>query len=216
MIDMRRWHALCATWWRIFSDAEIRLYRSDTADPDQSGTPYATPASLPATPATTFADGDWRVAGRRWNGVLASGEGEVARIVISGDSGDPGPPTAPVGQACEQRPAGVVRVIAVYDPGADDSPATHWAITYTTNGSTPAGDNPTQVVAMGGHQGLQRLRLDLPAQADGVTLKVRVQSRRGATGSLSVPLSDVVTIIVEATLPAAPETGDAWAGEVTG
>jgi hypothetical protein len=58
--------------WRIFAPACFRLYRSNVAPPLPGDTPWTTSASLPVTPADTFADGTWYVAVSWFNGIYDS------------------------------------------------------------------------------------------------------------------------------------------------
>jgi hypothetical protein len=77
-------------------------------------------------------------------------------------------------------------------------------------------DTPDVTVAMT-VGGFQILEYDLPAQADGVTLKVRLQTRRndgtdGAPDWIYSEGSTVKSIVIAVTGPTAPLTGERWAG----
>ena len=208
--------------WRIFGPAVYRFYRNQARPPRQGDTPFATSATLPHEPADAFADGTWYLAVSWFNGVLDSGflplgpSGETyLRLDVASGAAETSPPAGPVDVRLEARAGGVVRVIA-YALRAAAAGAEEWAIAYTTNGSDPPADTPDVTQAM--REGvLDVLAYDLPAQGDGVTVKVRVQTRRN-DGSVDVPDwtysegSKILTMAADAAGPTAGEGLAAWEG----
>lgn len=182
--------------------------------------PFDTNATLPHTPAATYGDGTWYLACSYFNGVIDSGflpigpGGETyLRLDISGGQATDGPPRGPNDFRIEQAAGGVVRVIAFYVE-IGDLRADEWAIAYTIDDSPPPEDTPdiTQVMDS---SGLCVLDYDLPAQAHGVTVKCRLQTRRldGAVWVYSEN-STVLTITADAVGPTAPETLSPWPGQL--
>jgi hypothetical protein len=203
---------------RVFNPAAYRFYRSNSGPPAETDSPYATSATLPATPADTYADGTWYLSVSYYNGILDSGflpigpQGQTYRVLtISGGAQTGNPPAAPMDVRLVARPAGVVRVLAVYhEAGADRADA--WALAYTVDGSEPPADTPSITQTLTG-LGLEIFDYALPAQADGTTVKVRLQVRRNDGTDLS-PVwvysdSTVLTIEADADGPTAPLAGDA-------
>ena len=157
--------------------------------PAESDTPFATNATLPHEPADTHIDGAWNFGAQLFNGVLPTGLAPLgaaaegfARIDVLGGSAVARPPEPPQGVALELlggTSAGVVRINARYWQ-SDANRATEWAITFTTDGAEPAEPphvSPTVTVTMT-TKGVAVLEHDLPAQADGTKVKVRLQTRR--------------------------------------
>lgn len=209
--------------YRIEGTAVYRFYRSNSGPPVEGDTPFATNATLPYTPTNTFPNGTWYVSVSRFNGILDSGflplgeNGETyIRLEISSGVVLGVPPNAPVAVTLELRPGGVVRVRAFYYQ-VDTLRATEWAITYTTNGSTPGtppGVSPTVTVAMP-TGGAAVLQYDLPAQADGTTVKVRLQTRRNDGGTWRYSEgSTVLTIVADAAGPVQPLVIQQWPGRL--
>jgi len=154
------------------------------------------------------------------NGVLDSGflplgpNGETYLRMELGGGGETGPPpNGPTDWHLELRAGGVVRVVGVYYQ-ADAWRATEWALAYTTDGSTPATDNPDVTVNMPVH-GLAALANDLPAASHGATVKARLQTRRNDGGGwLYSENSVVLQLTADAQGPAAPQAGERWAGHL--
>jgi len=204
--------------YRVFNEACYRFYRSQSAPPQEGDSPYATASSLPATPATTFADGTWYIACSYFNGVIDSGflqigdHGECYRVlVLSGGVEVGSPPPGPNSWQLNAQAGGVVRVEAYIAVTGDEAP-TQWAIAYTTDGSTPAADTPdvTQAIAEGAGA---VLAYSLPAAANGATVKVRLQTRRSVGGSWVYSTgSEVKTLTIDTDGPTQPLAGDRWAG----
>lgn len=210
--------------YRLEGTAQYRFYRSNVAPPLETDTPYATSASLPSTPANTFANGTWYISVAFFNGILSSGflplgpNGETyIRLEISGGVVLGNLPNGPIGAMLELRPGGVVRVRAFYFQ-TDALRATEWAITYTTNGATPGTPpavSPTIGTAMVPAGGAAVLEYDLPAQADGTTVKVRLQARRNDSGTWRYSEnSTVMSIVVDAAGPTAPLVLQNWPGRL--
>lgn len=209
--------------YRIAVAAEYRFYRSNVAPPLETDTPFATNATLPHTPTDTYANGIWYVSVAYFNGILSSGflpigpNGETyLRLEISGGAVLLAPPIAPVQVKLELRPAGVIRVKAFYQQ-VDALRASEWAITYTTNGATPGTPpavSPTLSVAMS-TSGAAVLEYDLPAQADGTTVKVRLQTRRNDSGTWRYSEgSTVLSLVADAAGPIAPLVLQQWPGRL--
>lgn len=209
--------------YRVFNTAEYRLYRSQVRPPQEGDTPFATTASLPYEPADVFGNGTWYVSMSYFNGVIDSGflplgqAGETyLRLEIESGSEVYAPPNGPNDWRLENVGGGVVRVLGYYRQGGGLR-AGQWAIAYTTDGSEPAADTPDvtrSIVA----EGLALLEYDLPAQGDGTTVRVRLQTRRldDATWRYSED-SVIKTISAEATgggAAAAPLDAYRWVGRL--
>jgi len=200
--------------YRVFNPAVYRFYRSNTGPPSEDDSPFATNATLPHTPADTHADGTWWLSVSYYNGILDSGflpvgpAGETyLRLDLAGGEEAETPPAGPLDWRLVQKASGVVRVLAVYyETGANRADA--WALAYTVDGSAPPADTPdaTETIAAAG---LAVLQYDLPGQADGTTVKVRLQTRRDSTYSED---STVETTTADAAGPAAPPSADRWVG----
>ncbi len=213
--------AACRGLYRIFNDAEYRLYRSNVAPPEEEDVPFATSSSLPYQPPDLFADGTWYLSASYFNGVIDSGflplgpRGETYLVLeVSGGVSLTDRPGLPNSSRLELRAGGVVRIVAFYAGVADGAGrATEWAIAYTTNGSTPATDTPDILVAMRSGP-LAILSYDLPAQANGTTVKVRVQTRREILDPdyRYSSAGDVLSATADAAGPAAPADLQSWSG----
>lgn len=217
-IDFLRRHSAIRSTYRMFEDAEYRFYRSNSAPPQEGDTPFATNATLPHTPAETYADGTWYLSVSYFNGVIDSGflpigaHGETyLRLDIASGAEADAPPLAPQIVRIEDRGGGVVRIVAIYLQ-AGTNRAEEWAIAYTTDGGTPAADDPDVTVSCTG-SGAVVLVYDLPAVADATTVKVRVQTRRN-DGTVETPAwsyseaSTVLSLTVETSGPDAAEAGE--------
>lgn len=218
---LRRFTASIRGLYRVFNDTEYRFYRSNSAPPEETDTPYATSTSLPDEPADTFADGTWYLSVSFFNGVIDSGflplgpNGETyLRIDLAGGVETISPPKAPVDVRLELRAGGVVRVIALY---LEFGPlrAGEWSITFTTDGSTPGTPpavSPTETELMP-VTGVALLQHDLPAQANTTVVKVRLQSRRFDSPSwVYSEGSAVLTAQADALGPSVPLGADRWVG----
>jgi hypothetical protein len=208
--------------YRIFNSAGYRFYRLKGSPPREGSVPFATSASLPHTPTATYSDGAWYLSASYFNGVLDSGflplgpAGETyVRLDIAGGIVTGSPPAGPLDWRLEQLAGGIVRIQAL---AFDASPnrADEWAITYTTNGATPPVNSPTATVECSAG-GLAVLVYDLPAAANGVTVKVRLQTRRN-DGSEETPVwvyseaSTVKSLVIATTGPTAALGAERWPG----
>lgn len=204
--------------YRVFGPAVYNFFRSSTAPPLETDVPYANSATLPATPATTFANGTWWLSVSYFNGVIDSGflpigpNGETfVKLTITGGAAVVNPPQAPLNVQLELRAGGVVRVHAVYaEQGA--ARADTWAIAYTTNGSSPTAGSPTATQAFLTTSSVETLSFDIPAQPDGTTVKVLVQTRRA--GTIYSDPSAILTAIADAVGPAAIGAPTTWPGDL--
>jgi len=201
--------------YRIFNSAGFRFFRSNSRPPLLTDSPYATSSSLPSTPAATFADGTWYISVSYFDGVLDSGflpigsRGETyITLVISGGAAQPNIPHLPPRARLIAMPGGVIRIVAFYTSAADAadpnaSAATHWAIAYTTDGSTPASGSPSVTVPIS-TGGMAILAYDLPAQANGTPVKVQLQMMiAGSPNIFSLP-NTVLTATASTSGPTAP------------
>ena len=203
---------------RIFNAAGYRFYRSNLGPPSESGPAFDSNATLPHTPADTYADGTWYVALSYFNGCIDSGflplgdRGEnYLRIDLSGGAETTGPPAGPSDVRLESTASGAVRVWAAYIQ-TGTARAEEWAIAYTDDGSTPPVDTPDVTVSM--KSGLwDILQNDLPTSGHGKTVKVRVQTRRNDGSWIYSENSTVLTITTDATGPDAPEASEYWPRE---
>jgi hypothetical protein len=207
--------------YRIFNAAAYRFYKSTTGAPLETDAPFATSAALPHSPVDVFGNGTHYLSVSYFNGVLDSGflpigpNGETyLRLDVGGGVQTSPPPQAPLDVRLFLRPGGVISVQAIYAQ-QDNLRATEWALTYTTDGSTPGTPpavSPTATTAIAGTN-LSVLEYDLPAQANGTTVKVRTQVRRNDGGTwVYSEGSTVLTAVADATGPAGPEGAGLWRG----
>ncbi len=175
--------------WRIFNAAGYRFYFTRGAPPQEGDPPFATNATLAHSPVDTFAAGEWYFAVSYFNGVIDSGfypvgpNGErylILRVSSGSELGNR--PALPALCWIEQRPGGKVRVNAIYYQ-FDSLRADNWSLTYTVDGQIPGYDGGTPgttVTQAMPSSGLAILQYDdIPAQAHGTTVWVRVQVKRG-------------------------------------
>jgi len=207
-----------------------RVYHAVGSPPEAvPGDLWASSSAEPFTPNIVLGDGVHYFSMAYFNGVLESGfrpvgpNGEPYLVLtVSGGAEVLSSPQGPYLAELVLQPSGVVRVIAQYNPYADDSAggagsmaADEWAIAYTVNGAAPPTDTPDVTEAMSfvcsGHA---RLVYDLPGQADGTTVKVRIQTRRDDGSWNYSEGSEVLTAIADAVGPAAPDVARAWAGRL--
>lgn len=206
--------------YRVFNAAVFRFFRSNVAPPIETDTPYAVAASLPTTPGDLFPDGTWFLSASFFNGVIDSGfrplgpDGETfLRLDISDGVVTGSPPRGPDEQRLDAEAGGVVRILALYFE-TSALRATEWAIAFTTDGSTPPTDTPDVVVAMEA-SGLAVLNQALAAVADGLTVKVRIQTRRTDAGSFVYSEdSTVLSIVADAVGPSVPLQIQTWRGRL--
>ena len=210
--------------YRIFNAAGYRFYWSQGSPPAAGSTPQATSASLPYATTATFADGTWYLSVSYFNGVLDSGflplgpAGETwLRLDLAGGAVVGSPPDPPLDWQIAADGGGAARISAACYQ-ADANRATAWSISYTTDGSTPAANQTSTLVAMP-PSGLAVLDYDLPAAAAGATVKVRLQTAQN-DGTADAPIwvfsagSTVQSITIAAAGPTAPAGGVDWPGAV--
>ena len=203
--------------YRVFNAAEYRFYRDNAAPPVEGDVPFATSATLPHTPADVFADATWYLSVSYFNGVIDSGflplgpAGETYLRLDLADGEESGsPPAGPTDWRLALDAAGVVRVVGFYWESGSLR-ADQWALAYTTDGGAPAADAPDVTATMAA--GLAILDYALPGQADGTTVKVRLQTRRDDDGDWVYSEDSVVkTITADAAGPTAPLDAQRWAG----
>ena len=213
----RHYH-VARNYYSVFGAAEYRFYRSNSAPPVLSDTPYDTNATLPDTPTDVFADGTWFISVTFFNGLIESGflpigpAGETyLRLDVSGGEQIVSPPAGPGDWRLEQRTAGVVTVIGFYIQVGENR-ANKWSIARTFDGSTPATDTPDVELLMPA-LGLAIIEHDLPAQIEGATVKVRLQTmREDVTGDSFSESSEVKSTTALVDGPTAIEGADAWPG----
>lgn len=216
-----RFYADARGLYRRFNAAEYRFYRDSATPPAEGDAPFATNATLPHTPANTYADGTWWLAMSHYNGVIDSGlrpQGDsnavTRRLDITAGLEVPVPPDEPTVELVPMA-GGVLRVLASYSQ-AGSLRATEWAITYTVDGSTPGTPpaiSPDVTLAFVAAANAEILEYDLPAQADGTVVKARVQTRR-QDAAWTYSASQVVSGTADADGPAASLGGNAWRGRI--
>ncbi len=202
--------------YRIFNAAQYRFYWSNSAPPVAGTSPQATNSTLAFTTSTTFADGTWYVSVSYFDGVLDSGflplgpNGQTYLAVeISGGVIVATRPSQPSYARLVVLPGGVVALTAYYNSLIDGaSRATQWAINYTTTGATPANNAPNLTQAMSSGP-FQVLTYNLPAQPNGTTVKVELQTYNG--GNYSLPLTVLIATASTAG-PTAPLGLQSWPG----
>lgn len=223
----RRYAVAARGLYRVFNAAAYRFYRSNSAPPEPGDAPFATSASLPHEPTDTYADGTWYLSASYFNGVLDSGflplwlAGETyLRLDLDSGVQVNAPPAAPGDWRLQNLPDGVVRVVAFYFQ-TGILRADEWAITYTIDGSdpgTPPAVAPTVTIAMPS-TGLAVLAYELPAQAQGTEVRVRLQTRRDDGGWLYSVGSTIKSSVADEEGSAAGGSDDAsrpvsWPGRI--
>ncbi len=201
--------------YRIFNTALYEFYYKDGSAPDISKPYFETNASLPYTTTETYTDGEHHFSVQKTNGILKSGfmplgaQGQAfKRIDVSSSAEVSIPPAKPTDWHLVQSAGGVITIEATYFEADSTLRGDTWAITYTTNGSTPATDSPTATADIV-TTGMAVLSYAIPAQVHDTTVKVRLQTRRDSTYSED---STVQTLTADAEGPAAPPAGGQWTG----
>ena len=135
-------------------------------------------------PTTTFPNGDWFVSVSLFNGVIDSGflplgpNGEpFIRLRVTAGLEAALPPLGATSWGLRVLAGGGVQVEAVYLDLNTLLRADDWAIAFTTDGTDPPADAPTTTVTFPSGQ-VVTLKHALAAQADGTTVKVRLQTQR--------------------------------------
>ena len=125
--------------YRVKNAPEYRLYRKLGSPPEPGvDTAFATSATLPFTPAGTWADGHWYCGVTYFDGWRESPFVRVFELRISGGNQVDRYPAPPLQTALEQRSGGVVRIhaTALQEVTHKGRLPDTWAIWYTTNGRT--------------------------------------------------------------------------------
>lgn len=203
--------------YTIFNTAEFRFYKAVGTPPLETDTPFDENATLPYEPAFLFLDGQHFLSVSYFNGVQDSGflpigpNGETyLRLEVAGGLEINLPPQGPTAVVLTKLPNGVIRIAALYvQTGV--LRGNEWAVAFTTDGSTPATDTPTITKTIVGDP-VALYEHDLPAQADGTTVTVRVQIRRLDSGQVYSENSTVVVETADAVGPVAPAGGTTWKG----
>lgn len=210
--------------YRVFGDAQYRFYFRDGSPPEEGDDAWATSATLPATVGDVpdgLDDGDFYFSAEYFNGVIRSGflpvgaNGETyLRIKTVGGVVQGAAPNGPTNWRLELRPGGVVAVIGFYyDRSA--LRALSWVIEWTTDGTDPPAAAPEQTVVRAmPTSGVVVLDFEVPAQADGTPVKVRLRTQR--TGSTIESEQPEIKQAIAAAGLAVPtvELRDRWTGRL--
>ena len=139
------------------------------------------------------------------------------RLEVDGGEQLGNAPAGPTTWHLEQRPSGIVRVVAML-MDTSTAPPDEWSIAYTLDGSDPAEDttdiSPEIPAGLGAY-----LAYDLPAQPHGTIVRVRLQTRRN-DGTEETPSwvysdnSEIKTTTAAADGPTAPLSLERWPGRV--
>ncbi len=205
--------------YRVFNATEYRFYRDNAAPPAEGDAPFASNATLPHEPADVYANGTWYLSVSYFNGCIDSGflpigpKGETyLRLDLAAGVEVGSPPAAPADVRIENAGGGVVRIVAYLVDFAADR-AEEWAIGYTVDGGAPPADTPDLTQAIG-EDVLAVLDYSLPAQDDGASVQVRLQTRREDGAWVYSEGSAVLTITADEEGPAAPAGGQHWPGAI--
>ena len=206
--------------YRIFNTSGYRFYWSNSGPPVAGSTPQAVNNTLVFTSSASLSDGTWYVSVSYFDGVLDSGFMPIGprgqtylTVVISGGVALPTAPSGPTKLSLRQIDGGVPQINGYYTKSTDGvNAADHWAVSYTTDGSTPPNNSPSFTPTMAGS--LAILSLSLPAQTDGTVVKVQVQTRRLVSVGVyaySLP-SEVQSITIKTSGPSSPIIANIWSG----
>ncbi|MBU0847504.1 hypothetical protein KKH23_10000, partial [Patescibacteria group bacterium] len=126
------------------------LYVGEDEEPDLTAAPNATNATLPFSHGITppvSGETEFRAVVRYRNAYDLVSPNTYSRSRTVDDNGDevPQPPTAPT-FSIETGPGGIVKILAYYNPGDDETVADTWRI-YAEEGADPVPgvDTPTEV-----------------------------------------------------------------------
>ena len=203
--------------YRVANAVEYRFYRKlNTAPVVGTDPPFVSNPTLPFTPVPTFSNGIWYVGVTYYDGYVESDFLFLTRIEIVGGIGTANPPSSPTQFRLEQRPGGVVRAIALYWPVPDgDNAATEWAIWRTFDGSTPnPAGAPDYTQTMNFKQGFDIFQYDLAAQADGVTVKALIRTRRLDSSYVYSENAAILTTTANANGPGMPMDLERYPGRL--
>ena len=214
----RRFHDARGVY-RVFNVTELRFYRSNTAPPEESDSPFDTNATLPYTPDDLYADGTWFLSMSRFNGVIDSGflplgpnDETYLRLDIDGGVVIDSPPNAPIAFNLELTTDNKCRVTAFYNQ-TGDLRATEWALTFETDGSTPGEPpavEPDELVAIPA-SGFAAFDFTIDT---GGQWKVRLQTRRTGPDSYSEGSEVLELDVILASGDPGPQRVAAWPGRL--
>ena len=210
--------------YRVFGDAQYRFYFRDGSPPEEGDDAWATSATLPATVGDVpdgLDDGDFYFSAEYFNGVIRSGflplgaNGETyLRLKTVGGAVQGAAPNGPTDWRLELRPGGIVAVLGFYyDKSAVR--ALSWVIEWTTDGTDPPAAAPEQTVVQAmPTSGVAVLDFEVPAQADGTIVKVRLRTQRtGSTIESERPEIKQATAEAGLAVPTV-ELRDRWTGRL--
>ena len=225
-IGLRRYYHEARGLYRVFNAAEYRFYRSNSAPPEESDTPFATNATLPHEPVDLYANGTWYISMSYFNGVIDSGflpigaSGETyLRLDLSAGVEINSPPKAPGGWSMV--PSGLFNLRFTgfyYQTGT--LRATQWALTYDMLGGTPGTPpavSPTYTEAFVGTRGLVFFKYDLDFSAGVGSVEARLQVRRSDDGGSTWQYSegsDVKTHFILSSATGHVDSVGAWPGRL--
>ena len=214
----RRYHDARGAY-RVFNAVEYRFYRSNSAAPEETDSPFDTNATLPYEPADLYADGTWRLSMSYFDGVLDSGflplgpnDETYLRLDIDGGVVVDSPPNAPIAFHLELTTGNKCRVTAFYNQ-TGDLRATEWALTFETDGSTPGEPpavEPDEVVAIPA-SGFAAFDFTIDT---GAFWKVRLQTRRTSPDSYSEDSEVLELDVIAASGDPGPQRVAAWPGRL--
>lgn len=208
---------LCGMYRVADTDIEgYELHIGTDAEPDITGTPDETFASLPHTTTATLAAGAtyYLVTNFRNRYGLRSESLETTIITIDGSgNAATNPPTAPVLVSWSVAASGAFKATAIYFYEADgDNQADTWLVYTTFNGvdPDPGVDTPaTSTITKA--DGMALLEYTTATQSDGVTGKVLVRVRRTADTTDSTNTT-ITSATADATAPTTPDGQAFWRG----
>jgi len=216
-----RWRSIDGRLRGVYRVAEddlerYELFVGQDGEPDPTGTPDATSATLPFAHALA-AGHVYRLLVRKRNAYdLTSENISATTIRLAGDgTEDPTPPSGPEDVLVEAAAGGAVRIRAWYQPGPDAANAADtFAVWIETGGGAPDPDvDPaTTTASMVDTDGTARLDYTTGAYADGTTVKVVVRTRRSGPPDVDSENTDVHTVEAETDGPATPASAGAHLG----
>ncbi len=214
----RRYHDARGAY-RVFNVIEYRFFRSNSAPPEETDTPFDTAPTLPHTPGDLYADGTWFLSLSFFDGVLDSGflplgPNDETYLRLDIDSGVvvDSPPNAPIAFHIALTTGNECRVTAFYNQ-TGDLRATEWALTFETDGSTPGEPpavEPDEVVAIPA-SGFAAFDFTIDT---GAQWKVRLQTRRTSPDSYSEGSEVLELEIIAASGDPGPQRVAAWPGRL--
>lgn len=162
------------------------LYRGVDAEPDLSGSPWETFASLPHETAALAAGHTYYFVLRKRNAHNLVSQNIVSTVIVVDAAGEEANyPSDPAEITLTAGAAGVGEVHGEYDYTQDGANAAdYWIVWITTNGVDPnPADAPTRIEAMVKADGVARLNFTTAAAAGGATIKALVRARRNTAAA---------------------------------